>query len=207
MTTQEILDEIRSRAGDPNLQDSVLLTKINAEYDQTNLQIINLNEDYFYEESNIAVTTALGPYSFPSTFAKLRGLFRPDETLVPQRRPTDRKQRYGWFLAGTTTGGVKLFKFTDTPDATGNYICAAVVFPPHLSNAVGATVNPIWPAPFHEILILGGLKRLFSVEDIWEKYAELRDDLKDSRGGLLAQVGGLNLGVNREVQMSDDDHL
>jgi len=205
MTTQEILDEIRSRAGDPNLQDSVLLVKVNAEYDQTNLQISNLNEDYFYSESAIAITSSVGPYSFPATFAKLRGLFRPDDTLAPQVRPTDRKGRYGWYLAGTTTAGVKQFKFTDTPDAAGNYTCAAVLFPPHLSNTVGSTVDPIWPIPFHEVLIIGGLKRLYSVEDFLERFADLTADLKDLRSGLLSQVGGLNLGANRDVITDDED--
>jgi hypothetical protein len=199
MITQELLDEIRSRAGDQNLQDSVLLQKVNAEWDQTNLEITNLNEDYFYEESAVVVTTSVGPYTFPATFAKLRGLFRPDETLVPQRRPTDRKQRYGWYLAGTTVAGLKQFKFTETPDVAGNYICAAVLFPPHLSNT-GTVVNPtLWPAPFHEVLILGALKRLYSVEDIWEKFSTLAADLKELREGLLAQVGSLNLGTARRV--------
>lgn len=206
MTTQEILDEIRSRSGDNTLQDTVLLTKVNNEYDQTNLAIINLNEDYFHDETTIAVTSSLGPYSFPATFAKLRGLFRPDDTIVKQRRPTDRKNanRYGWYLAGTTSAAVKQFKFTDTPDAIGNYLCSSVLFPQHLSNT-GTVVNPIWPVPFQEILILGGLKRLYSVEDIWNKFGSLSDDLKDLREGLLSQVGGLNLGVNRDVIEEDDD--
>lgn len=206
MTTQEILDEIRQRSGDPNLGDDILLTKVNNEYDQTNLSITNLNEDYFYEESNITVTTSVGPYSFPATFAKLRGLYRPDETLVPQRRPIDRKRRYGWYLAGTTAAGVKQFKFTDTSDAAGTYICAAVVFPPHLTNASGAAVNPVWPAPFHELLVVGGLERLYSVEDIWEKHSELMASKTELRSGLLAQVGSLNLGVNRDVVTDDEDY-
>jgi hypothetical protein len=199
MITQEIIDEVRSRAGDPSLQDSVILTKINNEYDQTNLAIINLNEDYFYQESSIAVTTSLGPYNFPTTFAKLRGLFRPDETSVTQRRPTDRKIRYGWYLAGTTAAGVKQFKFTDTPDVTGSYICAAVVFPPALTNNATSPVNPIWPVPFHEVLVIGALQRMYSVEDIWDKGKSLSEAKAELRDGLLAMVGGLNLGTNREV--------
>lgn len=205
MTTQEILDEIRARAGDTTLQDSILLTKVNAEYDQTNLQITNLNEDYFYEESTVTVSSSVGPYLFPAAFAKLRGLYRPDETMVKQRRPTDRKKRYGWYLAGTNTAGVKQFKFTDTPDATGDYICAAVVFPPHLTNDSGAEVNPIWPEPFHELLILGALERLYSVEDIWEKHSELAAEKQNLRDGILAQAGSLNLGTNREVESDQED--
>ena len=208
MTTQEILDEIRSRSGDNTLQDSVLLTKINNEYDQTNLAIINLNEDYFYEEDVIPVTSAsVGPYSFPANFAKIRGLFRPDESIVRQRRPTDRKLRYGWYLAGTTPAGVKQFKFTDTPDASGDYICAHVAVPPHLTNAPGASVDPIWPQFFHEVLILGGIERLYSVEDVWEKHGELLQTKKDLRSDLLGQVGGLNLGTNKEVEIDDNDHI
>jgi hypothetical protein len=207
MTTQEILDEIRSRAGDNNLQDSVLLTKVNAEYDQTNLAITNLNEDYFYEEDTITVTSSVGPYLFPTNFVKIRGLFRPDETMVAQRRPTDRKKKAGWYLAGTTTAGVKQFKFTDTPDTVGSYICAHVALPPHLTNLSGATVDPLWPEFFHEILILGGLERLYSVEDIWEKHGELLATKKTLREDLLGMVGGLNLGANRDVAMETDDHI
>lgn len=207
MTTQEILDEIRSRSGDNTLQDSVLLTKVNAEYDQTNLAITNLNEDYFYEEDTIAVTSSVGPYLFPINFVKIRGLFRPDETLVPQRRPTDRKGSYGWYLAGTTTAGVKQFKFTDTPDTVGSYICAHVALPVHLTNTPGAAVDPLWPEFFHEILILGGLERLFSIEDIWEKHSELLATKKTLREDLLGMVGGLNLGTNREVVLEGDTHI
>src|SRR5688572_7503523 len=104
MTTDEIIEEVLARSGNRSLSPSEILVKVNAEYSQTNLSIINLNEDYFLtEKSDFTVTSSRGPYSLPADFGKIRGLWTPTSTLVKQRRPTDKDRRYGWYFSGVTS--------------------------------------------------------------------------------------------------------
>lgn len=205
MTVTEILDEVKNRAVDPNLQNSDLLVKINNEYDQTNLAITNLNEDYFLTEEPFTVTDDQ-TYLLPEDFAKMRVFIAPSGILVPQVSPADPAQPYGWYFAGSQVGSdqnaQRLLYFTDTPREQGDYTLRYVAYPPHLDTDLH--IVPLWPAPFHEILVLGALKRLFSVQDLYDKYPDLDNDLQRLRETLLAQVGGLNLGTNRDVDLDDD---
>lgn len=206
MTTDEIIEEVLARSGNRSLSPSEILVKANAEYSQTNLSIINLNEDYFLtEKSDFAVTSSRGPYTLPDDFGKIRGLWTPTDTFVRQRRPTDRTRssRYGWYFSGVTSAALKRISFTDTPDETGNYLLQYVAFPTPL--LTGGSSNPLWPVVFHEILILGSLERIYSVQDELERYADIRAAKQDLKDSLLSQVGGLNLGISRQVIDSDDD--
>jgi hypothetical protein len=204
MTVSEIIAEIKDRAQDGTLQDSVLLTKINNEYDQTNLAITNLNEDYFFaENAAFAITSSQGPYTLHATFSKMRALITPSSGFVNQVSPADPRKPYGWYFSGTTAAGLKTISFTDTPQETGSYKLRSVDYPAHLDQTTYLT--PLWPAPFHEILVLGALKRVYSVQDIYDKFPDLKADLAEMKKTLLEQVGGLNLGANREVQADDED--
>jgi hypothetical protein len=205
MTVSEILAEIKSRAVDPNLGDPELLTRINNEYDQTNLAIINLNEDYFFtEKTDLAITSSLGPYNLPSDFSKFRALIPPSGSpYVSQVSPADDRKPYGWYLAGTTSARLKRLSFTQTPHETGNYTLRYCAQPPHLDLTTNTV--PLWPESFDEILILGALKRTFSIQDLYDKFPDLKSDLKELRQGLLTEVGGLNLGANRDVDLDPDD--
>src|SRR5258705_8016928 len=107
MTTTELLDEIRDRAKDRTLASTLLLTKINNEYDQSNLQITNVNEDHFFTETTLVVTSLKGPYSLPADFAKFRALIAPSGAFVGQVSPANESQPYGWYFSGTVlTSGV-----------------------------------------------------------------------------------------------------
>lgn len=204
MTVAQIIAEIKSRAHDSGLGDDLLLTRVNNEYHQTNLAIINLNEDYFFTTATLAITTSLGPYELPADFGKFRALIAPSEEFIDQASPADENKPFGWFFSGTRlSSGVvnKRLSFTDDPRETGNYTLRYAAFPGELDLTTNTT--PLWPNPFHEILILGGLKRTYSVQDLYSKFPDLSADLSDLRATLLAQVGGLNLGAAREVASDD----
>src|SRR5260370_40859521 len=102
MTVSDILTEIKDRAQDNTLDHGRLLARMNNEYDQTNLRIINLNEDYFFTESTLAVTTSPGPYNLPSDFGKFRALIPPSAgSIVKQVSPADPRMPYGWDISAT----------------------------------------------------------------------------------------------------------
>lgn len=206
MTVSEVISEVQRRSGDFSLGATELLPKINAEYNQTNLAIINLNEDYFLtDKTDFAVTTSLGPYNLPADFGKIRALIPPSGAdPIQQANPADPNRAFGWYFSGTVLSGTSILKrisFTDTPQETGNYTLRYVAYPVELDETTNTT--PLWPFSFHEILVLGTLKRLYSVRDFYEKYPDLATELKDLRDGLLSQVGGLNLGSNRDVDIDD----
>lgn len=205
MTSLEILAEIKDRAQDNTLDDGYLLTKINNEYDQTNLAITNLNEDYFLTpKTDFAITTSPGPYTLPADFAKFRALIAPSGEFIDQVNPATRRKPYGWYFSGTTSAGLKKITFNDTqPTETGNYELRYVAYPTHLDKTTYLT--PLWPAAFHEILVLGALKRVFSVQDLYDKFPDLKAELADLKETLLAQIGGLNLGPGKDVIVEPED--
>ena len=180
--------------------------KINNEYDETNLAIVNLNEDYFLSDATLAITSSLGPYSLQADFAKIRALITPSGVFVNQVSPADPAKPYGWYFSGTTAAGLKQIKFTDTPLEVGNYTLRSITFPAHLDDAAtSTTTTPLWPAPFHELLVLGALERVYSVQDLYDKFPDLQASKRELQQRLLSQIGDLNIGRSRDVISDSED--
>lgn len=202
MLSNEIIDEIKSREDNANLSSTRLLQLLNLTYLEKCAKIRKTCSDYFLTSYEIVGDGSTLEFTLPKNFRTARKMI--DSSGNPFN-PADIGRDGGWFLLGGFESDTHEYRqkicFKTAP---GETYTLYYEFSPDALDLTTTTV-PLIPEEYHEVLIIGPLKKLHSLDDDTSIYKSLDAEDKRLTDDLVMDIAERIDSGEMQVEVNDDD--